>query len=300
MSGQLQRLVTASFAPASGSHPLAIEPDPGFYVDGLVHLLLIPDVGAGLKASVGEARLGNSKAIDIPGGILSFSGSDSASLPAPPVGSAPEFEALFAFDSQGQPTSVGAHYDPAAFEVRLSRACTAAIAYTAYTSRARTIEYQPKVESAAGGSKTTYGVIAAYYQGTLITYQVTPPNIDRGDAVVELYKRYSIKIINGDGQFEKPPGYPQSGEYPDRSMVLDVVGSREIQRVHEVAFLNSEGRVTVFTPTVTILEPYVGDNAYKPTVSCSIATLDPEKFSKDAIARATDFVRSKGLGCKDA
>jgi hypothetical protein len=298
MGGELQRQVVVPFAPASGQHPLEIQTDPGFYSDGLVHLLLIPDVPASVKTNVGDVRLGNSKPFDVPAGVLTVSG-DSASLPAPPVGSAPTFETLFAFDSKGNVVgNVGAYYDPAAFQLRFSSSVAhAAVAYTGYRSSARMLTYQPKVEALAqGGSKVTYGVIAAYYQGTLIVYQVTPPSFEQGLALIELYRRTSPKVINADGQFEKSPGYPQVGTYPGKSYVLDVVGSREIDRVHEIGFIDTDGHTFVYTPSVDILEPYVGDTNYAPTITTKIATLDPEKYSKEIIARARDFVKSKGLG----
>jgi len=296
VSGELQRTVVIPFAPSSGQHQLEIRPDFGFYSDDLVHLLLIPDVGATLTTDVGEARLGNAKILDVAGGVLSFSGGDSAALPLPVDGVPPQFRTLFAFDSKGQGTSAAAHYDPQAFEVRLSRPCTAAVAYTQYKARVRTLTYRPLVQaSPAGGAKTTYGVIAAYYQGALVVYPVTPPSLDQGVAVIELYRRVSPKVINADGQFEKPPDYPQVGSYPGKSFVLDVVGSREIERVHEIGFIDTAGHTFVYSPSVDILEPYVGD-AYSPTISTKIATLDPEKYPRDLIARARDFIKSKGLG----
>jgi len=296
--GELQRQVVVPFSPGSDAQQLAIENDPGFYADSLSHLLLIPDVGATVRADPGEVRLGNSKLIDVPAGAMTASGS-SATLPHPPVGTAPVFKTLFAVDPKGNfITDVGAYYDSASFQVRFAReVAQAAITYSAYKTSARMMTYTPKIEaSPSGGSKVTYGVITAWYQGTLVVFQVTPPSVQQGLALIELYRRTSPKIINADGPFEKPPGYPTVGTYPGKSYVLDVVGSREIDRVHEIGFIDTDAHTFVYTPSVDILEPYVGDTNYAPTITTKIATLDPEKYSKEIIGRARDFIKSKGLG----
>jgi hypothetical protein len=298
VSSALQRQVTVPFSPGTERVHLAIEPDPGLYADALIHLRLVPDVAASLAADVGEVWAGNSKLIDVAPGVFQFSGSDTAQLPAPPVDSAPEFNVLFAFDSKGQPTGASASCDPASGTVRLSRSCTAAVSYTAYKAGARMLTYRPKTEALAGGASTIYGVIAAYYQGALVIYQVQPSTIERGDAMIELYRRYSYKAITADGEFEIPPNYPTSGAYPGKSLVLDVTTSLKIERVHEIGYLDPDGRAEVRTPTVSVLEPYVGDFGYKPKIECRIATLSPSQYPKDVIARAQDFVKSKGLGCR--
>jgi len=300
VSGELQSQAVVRFSDgAGGKIPLQIIGDTGVWADTDIHLLLLPDVNATLKTNVGRATLGNSKVLDIAGGVIEISGSDVASLPFIPS-VPPSLTSLFAFDSEGNDLgSVAAWYDPVTFQVRLSHVCTGAIEFSQYKASARMIAYTPKVEAIGQGSKTTYGVIAARYQKSVVIHQVQLPTIERGEAVIELYKRYSYKVINADGQFEKPPGYPQTGTYPGKSMVLDVVGSREIQRVHEIGFINQNGRAWVYTPNVTILEPYVGDD-YTPTISCQIAALSPEQYPANIIAIAQDFIRSKGLGCRDA
>lgn len=296
---QLQRQLVVPFAPRAGAFPLSIENDPGFYSDGLAHLLLFPDVAATLATDVGLVRFGQSKVLDIAGGVLRVDDGDEATLERPVYGNPPAFRTLFAFSSTGElipKESVIAHWDATALKVRLNRRCTCAIAYAQYRASARTILYTPQVQPLAqGGTSVTYGVIAAYYQGTLVVHQVDLPEFDQGEELIELYVRYSHMVTTVDGPREAPPNYPASGAYPDRPMVIELDGSVKFERVHEKGFITPQGRAFVHTPNVSIYEPYVGD-AYTPTILNRVATLDPQKYPADIISRANDFIRSRGLG----
>ncbi len=298
MTAQLQAQVTAPFRIAgAGQIPLAIQGDSGLYADSDIHLLLTPNVAAELHASPrgAEVRLGGSKIIDVPGGVLTFSNSDTAALPFVPTESNPEFSPGIAFDSLGQPVSVSAFYDAPAFSVRASRKFTGSIDYSAYQTTARILTYTPLVETFGDGARTTFGSITAYYRGSLLVYQVQPTTILNGAALIELYRIYSYKVITHDGEFEAPPTYPTSGAYPGKTLVIDTDGWK-FERPHEIGYIDDQGHAYPQTPNVQILEPYVGDGTYTPTKFKRIATLDPTKYPPEIIAKANDFVRSRGLG----
>jgi hypothetical protein len=298
---QLQRQVQISFSTLAGSVPLAIEQDPGVYNDALTHLLLFPDVFASVRATVGEVHLGNSKVIDVPGGVLQVSNSDTASLPVPPSsGFAPTFETIFSMNSDAEDVDAAAYYDSASFLVRLSRRCTAAISYSPYKASARMLTYTPKVESSpAGGAKTTYGVIVARYQGAMIIYPVTPPSFENGEDKIELYAITSHSISTRDGEFEFPPGFPAVLDYtnpPAATPDFDQSIVAKNERIHEVGYINARGYCWVEQRNVVIREPYVGNNNYTPVKSKRVNTLDPKKYTSDIIAKAADFIASRGLG----
>jgi hypothetical protein len=299
MTAQLQAQVTAPFRIAgAGQIPLAIQGDPGFYADSDIHLLLTPNVAAYVAASAGKVVLGGSKVIEVPGGTVSFTDSDSVQLPSFPTESSPKFEMLFGFDSTGNPVNVSAFYDSPAFAVRASRKFTGVIGYTAYKTTARILTYTPLIKPATVGGRTTYGVIAAYYQGAMVTHQVEPSTILKGVAPQEFYRIYSYKVVNHDGEFEMPPTYPASGAYPDRGLVIDTDGWK-FERPHEIGYIDDKtGWVTVEQISVQLLEPYTGPSFYVPTKFNRVAKLDPEKYPPDVIATAYDFVKSKGLGKK--
>lgn len=290
-----------------GNFGLAIVGDVGVYSDGNIHLLLLPNVPATIVADVGKIILGASREYEVPGGILQFSNSASSSLPVAPMLETPQFKTLFAFDSEGQNlgvNGVGASWDADSQQVRLSRAMTGAVRYSKYKTTAQAFAYQPETQALGQGTSTTYGVICAHHLGTIVIHEVQPPTIDRGNAMIELYRRFDYKVTNRDGQFEKPPNYPASGAYPPTasapgaSLVIEVDGSNQVERVWEIGYIDEQGRGWVQTPNVSILEPYVGIGSYSPTIACTIASLDPEKYPPELIARAQDFIKSKNLGCK--
>jgi hypothetical protein len=298
MTAQLQAQVTASFRPGGGlgEIPLAISGDPGLYTDSNIHLLLTPNVAASVAANVGSVTLGGSKVIDVAGGVITFNDSETATLPYVPTGALPEFATLFAFDSVGLPVSVSVFYDAAGLAVRASRKFTGAVAYTAYQTTARILTYTPLTEPFGKGARTTYGVIAAYYQGALVIHEVQPPNILESNAVIELYAILSYSVTTRDGEFEIPPGYPNTFTYPSSALELDTSLVAKNERVHEVGYINERGFCWVETKNVVIREPYVGVGGYKPVKSKRTATLDPAKYPSDIISKAADFIASRGLG----
>jgi hypothetical protein len=62
--------------------------------------------------------------------------------------------------------------------------------------------------------------------------------------------------------------------------------------------MDQRGRAWVRTHQVQTKEPYVGDTAYAPTKECKVSTIPPDLFSEDLIAKATNWVKQRGYGCK--
>jgi hypothetical protein len=296
---QLQADVLFPFRSATGfgnGPPLTIEGDAGLFSDGYIHLLLSPNVPATVRTNVGTVIEDGVKEYQVPGGVITFSNSDTASLQKEPTASNPEFTTLFAFDDTGNVVQVSMFYDRPTFTIRASRAFTGVVAYTPYLTTSRKLLYSPGQEPSPGGAITTFGVVAAYYQGSLAIHQVDATTLENGLFMPEFYRIYSEKVITPDGEFEFPPGYPSSGAYPAKAFTLDTSVSLKIERVHEMGQIDEAGRVFITRPNVLILEPYVGDTAYKPVTAKRIATLDPKVYGADIIRKANDFIASKGLG----
>src|SRR5262245_61868419 len=98
MTSPVSAQVQAAFADSDASAQPLIEAEVGTFSDGDRHLLLFPAVGASLAASAGSVRRGLAKTVDVPGGMLTFQGSETAQLPKLPAIENPTFEVLFAFD----------------------------------------------------------------------------------------------------------------------------------------------------------------------------------------------------------
>jgi hypothetical protein len=304
-----RNIIQAQVAPTFGLQtgglgvlPLVIEGDPGFYQDTDTHLLVTPAVGATLRATVGTLTRGNVKPVDVPGGMVQFSGSNTATLPRVPVYSSPLFNILFAFDMEGQPTSIAVVYDASSYQVRANKPCYAAVAYTPFKTSGEQYTYQADLQTFGNGSITTFGVIAAFYPPkSITTYQVPPSNVDGGEVDVEVYRRVSYAVTTPDGEFEKPPQYPTLGTYPDRPLVIDTGTSLRTERVHEIGFITEAGRAYVRSFYVPIREPYVGDAQYATNLAanleCKVSTL-PQALDPALVLKAKNFIKSRGLGCR--
>lgn len=295
----------ARFPVAGDGFPIVIEGDPGVYSDGDVHLLISP-VGTWDKIAVdvGAYRLGSIKPIDVPAGVLQFNGSNSASLPRIPVHSSPSFTLLFAFDGDtGDEITPAVTYNGVANQVALNADNVhGMVSYSAYVSRAQELIYTPVTENlGSGGIKVTYGVIAAFRKKppSLTIYQTQFPTFE-GIHDIEVYRKISYAVTTPDGEFEMPPGYPNSGAYtaPAASPDLDLSTHLRTERVHEIGKMRADGYCYVTEFNVTKLNPYIGNLNYTIPTSCRTATLDPDKYSRDIVLKAKDFIASRGLGCK--
>lgn len=298
MPTPLQTQVLPSFADGGRGIQLLIEPDPSGAADLNVHLLLFPALDAQLVVDVGAVRFGNTKTVDVPGGVVEFTGSSVAALPKIPSEATPEIRVLRASDADGNAKSVGISYDAGTGELRASAECIGAVAYGRYKTRAREIIYTPLSENLGGGSRTTYGTIVAFYPPRSQTvYEVLPFDADQGNVTIELYRVVSNTVVTVDGEFERPPDYPASGAYPDAALELDTSTSMETQRVHEIGYMDMRrkfGWVDVFyQPT---LEPYVGTPSYTPTKRLIESTLPADRFSPEEIAAAKNFIAGRGFG----
>lgn len=299
MTSPVQAQATAQIAPGGGdSISLSFEQEAGIRTDLDVHLLLFPPVDATLEASAGKVRKGIAKTIDVAGGVITFNGGDTAHLPKLPVIENPVLKVLFAFDMQGAAISPGISLDGATGTLKANAPCTAAVSFTPYQTRALEVVYTPLVENLGTGTKSTFGTIAAFYPPrSMTTYQVEPFNIDLGQSDIELYRIFSNSVTTSEGEFERPPNYPASGSYPEKTKVLDTSQTLETERVHEIGFINERGYAFVREYFVRTLEPYIGDSAYAPIKKYrESGALDPKKYPKDLIAKAMNFIKSRGLG----
>jgi len=303
--------VTAGFSEQASteSRSISIEGDFQPRNDGLIPLLLFPSLEVSLATDVGSVTRGATRPITVPGGIIHFSGGNTASLPREPVYSYPSFRVLFAFDLEGNPTGgetggVNPIWDPTTREVRAERACYAAVAYTSYQTSAMMLAYAPLSQPlAAGGLSVTYGVVAAFHRPSkaMAIHEVQPTQIG-GIESAELYRKISYSIANGESEFEMPPGFPGNVDYttPPAATPSGVDGSSyfRTKRVHEIAYVTPQGQVTIREFNVPVLEPYVGNGGYTISTVCEINTSFSDRYPSDIVQRGRNFVASRNLGCR--
>jgi hypothetical protein len=299
MDPTLKTTLVVNFGVDNTEGPLTIEGDPGIYFDSDIRLLLFPGSYTAINTNIGSVRTGFTKTVEVPPGVLQFGGGSTAQLPKKPVHSNPQFKVLFAFDLKGVPLDISVSNNGAA--VNASKDCHAAVAYSGYLSSGLQLIYSPGVEAGIYGSSISYGVVAVYKApSSIITHQVQPSSIEAGNVETELYRIVSYAVTTPEGEFEAPPGYPSTGTYPNKTLKLDVSTSLRTERVHEIGYMDSLGRGFVRSFHVTKLEPYIGDGNYTIPLVCKESTLPQDQYSRDVIAKAKDFVKSRNLGCKGA
>lgn len=284
---------------AGGSLNLTIENDPGESDGDVIHLLLFPAVGATMRADVGTlSAFGTPRLVDVPGGVVTMQGT-TASLPKRADGVPPIIQVLFAFDKSGESITPSILYDTARNLFTSDRECTAAIAYTAYSTVAFPFTYRPELVDAGAGSISKFGTIAAFYPpDNITTFEVSPFSLVNGNSYFEMYRIVSPSITTRDGEFQKPPSFPTSGAYPDKALVLDTGTFLETERVHEVGFMTSTGAVHVQTQFVGRLPPYDSgaDAAYKFAKVLKPSSLPVDMFPPDIIKKAQNEIRRRGQG----
>jgi hypothetical protein len=298
VTAPLKAEVRARFRPDASQGALSIENDPGAFFGADIHLLLFGEAQT-VIADIGTIVIGGTRFVDIPGGILQASGSDTASLPKLPAGTAPELTVLFAFNSKGQPISASAWTDGQT--VRLNAVAHAAVKYGPYKARARMLTYSPVVESIAtsqaglAGKKVTYGVIAAFAPpGTLVIHQIEPQNIVNGNDEIEIYRIFSYTVTTRDGEFEFPPGFPNDLTYPGIGFSIDPSLIAKNERTHETGFMDSSGRAWTKELFCQNLEPYVGALSYKPKKFIRESPVPKDTYSKELVAKALDIIAARG------
>jgi hypothetical protein len=306
MTGNTTAHVVAKFDGNDAGLGLSIEGDARIYGADFIHLLLYPaDPSIHVYASVGEVAKSGTKLVTVPGGILKFSGSASASLPKRPHETSPEFQVLFAFDTEGLDITddVETIYNGESNVLTLNVVCHAAVKYSEYKTKAIKLLYRPKqtsVGSGAGGQAffVEFGAISAFHPPTrsIIIFEV-PISTIQEHADVEIYRITSAYVITPNGPREKPPNYPTDGIYPDMapSLHLDVEGTVLAEVAHEVGFMTPRGSAYVRSYHQPIHEPYVGFFNYKRPRKLQPSPLG-DKYPDDIRLKAKSIVAALGLG----
>lgn len=273
-----------------------VELEPGVYLDyNNRHLLVYPH-DAKVTTDAGRLEKHDPTIVTVSGAVVAVSNSDRFNLPRIPITVPEQFlTVLFAFSPTGQPLNgVTAWYDSAAQLIKLSATCYAAVKYTDYPSKAGRYTYYPDANyDLQSGYVFTYGMIAAYHNSQLTLFELPLATLDQGETKIELYKVVSEKVLTLNGEYEKPPNYPDN-TYPGMGVAIDMTNSVLQKRVHEIGYINERGYAWAEQLYVRILEPYVGVLSYTPVTSVEKNTLDPSKYPPSLVLKGLDFLRSRG------
>lgn len=226
---------------------------------------IYPDAVFKVRTSVGEVKRTDTAVQEIRKEFLRFTNSDEAQTSYPLYG-LENLDLSFAFDEEGNQIGAGSAIFPSAdpFKLWVERNDNGAtkikcsrkffgVVKIEYFTKYRLWEYRPGVEEFGSnllytngdrGYKATFGTIAAFYKGTLAMYDVGGYDVGEYEEYKEAYRVVSRYLVNENGAWEKPEGWPgetwvETGS-PDPSG-----GYQELQRVHELGLLQyrSGGRV---------------------------------------------------------
>lgn len=180
-------------------------------------------------------------------GTLMVTGDSEAALPYPVVHSLNYYLDGEARNRRGQTIGVNIGFDSVKNAIVTNRPCYALVRYS-YVTQYVILRYYPNivqdVEMYYMPDPNDYGQLLGYIETPLgmeeldpVIFQITPPEAIAAE--FELYRVESAGIAKEDGLWEKPTGWPNSGNYEGRTDALDPNESNvEIARTHEIAYFS--------------------------------------------------------------
>lgn len=233
------------------------------------------------KVKAAFVQMSNSSTLEIPNGVA--------------------YTVLFAIDSNGVPLDV-VEVSRSATEAKFSQPFYGLVKVAEHTIDVRILKYTPSqttiqnLVSTAFGVSVTYGTVAAFKDGRLATCEVEPPTVSNGADELEVYRIESQSLINPEGEWEMPDGWPDNPTYPTGATPPRPRIGVVTTRVHEVGMVTSEGYFYSREFDVAIAKPYFGNvTAYTPTKS----VVQGSGFSKltDAMKiKAQEAMTARGKG----
>ena len=290
----LQASTTARFNPATGRVPdLKLAYGGNLRDFNSFAFQLFPDVRARVTATSGsvEEERGGRVLRDVMDSIT-FNGSDTASAEYP----VEELVSSEAFgdqlDEQGRPTSVTLYADPDTKKLRASKPCYASFLVKYNTSYRQYYYVYPDPDGAYGnytqlasfyeGGVQFLGKILAFYEGATASLKVEQLQFDQSGqqpgSYRELYRVTSEYVADSDGAWEVPPGWPGENTYGTGEEGPDNSSYQQLQRVHEIGYMDDRGRVDIRPFTVLIEQPYGGSSGYRPSYTLTTSGSVPSEI----------------------
>jgi hypothetical protein len=163
-----------------------------------------------------------------------------------------------------------------------------------YTKDFKLLQYTPFIHKFAnGGEERIYGVVAALKNGRMVTAEVFPPTWGSGHDETEVYRVESQILINREGEWEVPNGWPDNPTYPNGATPPKPRVGVVSTRVHEVGMVTKTGLFWSRTYSVMPARPYSGDPVFKPKVSV-VKGRGFETLSDALKLQAMEIMRDRG------
>lgn len=268
---RLSATLPVEFSPGEAP-PLILEPgstEPGAMTSSVIKLRLFPAVEALLRATAGTVVFAETRIRRVVYEILAFRGDNRVRTRYPISGGFSWQSLNLAFDRQGRTVQPVITHDLLTSEVIADQAFYGGVR-VAYDAAYRVIDYTPEIhwnpQIASGGAVIVQtGMVLAYYQGQIATLSVEAEFGEPSAQYVELYRVISHIVLDPDGAWEEPPGWPEENKYPTTNAEgPDPDNSFTDERPHEIARINTLGQIDISNYYVSWAKPYTGASNYRP------------------------------------
>jgi len=200
---------------------------------------------------------------------------------------------ITAFSDSGAPVTPALTRAPDRKSYTVAPKVWGLITREAYVKPFIILKYVPQIiPSFSLSALIKYGTVAVIKNKRVAIHNPDPLDVQDTDNVAEVYKITSEMVVDDEGEWEKPNGWPDNPSYPGNLTPKPQGGTGVIvQRVHEMCVIGQTGISGVRTYYMRNARPYLLDTNYKP-----IKTLQEGAFgqmSGDIASRARALVADR-------
>lgn len=166
----------------------------------------------------------------------------------------------------------------------------------AYTRPYKILKYKPlRQGTPAQGYTTSYGTVAAFKKGRIAILDVDMLESSTGSDEFEIYRVESSVLLNSEGEWEMPDGWPDKPTYPNGATPPKPKVGVVSTRVHEVGMISSTGMFYSREFTIVPAKPYFGDRNYSPKTNV-VQGSGFGKLSDSLKIKAREIIAARGKG----
>jgi len=247
-------LSRAAAGPAAGRIKLTVQPGVSPY--GTVYLRLYPGRGA-IRATAGTVQTLGLRTHKNIVQAVEFNGSDRASLDYPISGGFTLIDRTPSCDADGNGISAQLSVDRG--DIVASKPFYG-MAVVQYDTTYALIQYRHS-------NPPKDAIVYAFLDGAVASQKIQAPTIAEGSmGLAELYRIVSDVIVDPDGRWELPPGWPDNSTYPGNIPGPDPDNHTRTERIHEMGFIRADGYLERVPYNAPIEQPYKGSYNYRPAV----------------------------------
>ena len=240
---------------------------------------VFPAVGAKVFATNGDVTSKGRREKTGLFDIVTFSGSDSANAQLP-IANLSSIKALSdVYSESGQKVSETPRRDPGTYGLIVDQPIygTFKIEYTTTYK-----QYYWRYTGDNDDEIYIKGVVIAYLDGSSASLE-----FDDGDEAIdfdktEIYRVTSKYVVDSEGAWEYPPGWPDDTDYAQSSTdeTPDNSSYQVLERVHFMGWVNKRGVDTYEWWPVVKEQPFQGHSSYEPQYILSLNTNAPDGFEQ--------------------